>query len=138
MDETEVVFVNVGQEADITLDAYPDSVFKGVVTEVGNSAIRSQVGFGQSSVDFKVVILLEDKIPNVRPGLSANAKIDVARVEDALSIPIQCLTVRRRSEIEKAAPADSTARAGGDDSEDQQEGKPGRGDDVWRRAAERE
>lgn len=99
VDETEVVLVHIGQEAVITLDAYPDSSFAGVITEVGNSAIRTQVGLGQSSVDFKVVITLTDRIPGVRPGLSASAKIRVAEASDALSIPIQCLTVRKRSDF---------------------------------------
>ncbi|MDH3214915.1 MAG: efflux RND transporter periplasmic adaptor subunit [Candidatus Krumholzibacteria bacterium] len=100
VDETEVVFVRVGQQAAVMLDAYPNRTFAGVVTEVGNSAIRSQIGLGQSSVDFKVVISVQDSIPNVRPGLSASADIGVAEEKDALSIPIQCLTVRQRSELE--------------------------------------
>jgi len=107
VDETEVVFVRVGQEARITLDAYPNRSFNGVVTEVGNSAIRTQVGLGQSSVDFKVVISVADSIPNVRPGLSASAKVNVAEVKDALSVPIQCLTIRQRSEISGTAEADT-------------------------------
>ena len=100
VDETEVVFVEVGQGAVVTLDAYPDSSFNGVVTEVGNSAIRAQLGMGQSSVDFKVVILVQDPIPSVRPGLSASAKISVAEEHEVLAIPIQCLTVRRAGELE--------------------------------------
>jgi HlyD family secretion protein len=75
VDETEVVFVRVGQPAFISLDAYPDDTFDGVVMEVGNSAIRTQIGLGQSSVDFKVVISVHD------------------------SIPIQCLTIRQRDEL---------------------------------------
>jgi HlyD family secretion protein len=102
VDETEVVSIQVGQEAIITLDAYPDTSFTGTVTEVGNSAIRTQVGLGQSSVDFKVVVTLTDHIPNVRPGLSASAKIRVAERNEVVSVPIQCLTVRKRSEIEDA------------------------------------
>ncbi|MFQ5511310.1 MAG: efflux RND transporter periplasmic adaptor subunit [Candidatus Krumholzibacteriia bacterium] len=115
VDETEVVYVKVGQEAIITLDAYPDSSFAGTVTEVGNSAIRTQVGLGQSSVDFKVVVTLTDRIPNVRPGLSASAKIRVAEAPDALSIPIQCLTVRKRSEFEEED--DSVGESGEEDAD---------------------
>jgi HlyD family secretion protein len=95
VDETEVVYVEIGQPARITLDAFPDTPFKGVVTEVGNSAVRSQVGLGQTSVDFKVVVSVRDTIPDARPGLSASVEIDVAEAHAALSIPIQCLTLRR-------------------------------------------
>ncbi len=118
VDETEVVLVQIGQEVVITLDAYPDSSFAAVVTEVGNSAIRTQVGLGQSSVDFKVVVTLTDRIPNVRPGLSASAKIRVAEASDALSIPIQCLTVRKRSDFDD----DGDAAVGDDEHDEEVEG----------------
>jgi len=126
VDETEVVYVRVGQPAKVTLDAHPDSSFKGVVTEVGNSAVRSQLGLGQTSVDFKVVVAVEDSIPNVRPGLSANVEIEVATVKDALSIPIQCLTVRRSSELKTekdeevadSAGADAEEAAGDEDADE--------------------
>ena len=62
---------------------------------------------GQTSVDFKVVILLTDRIPNVRPGLSANAKIRVAHEDNVVSIPIQCLTVRDKSDLAGGGEADS-------------------------------
>jgi HlyD family secretion protein len=115
VDETEVIFVKVGQPAKVTLDARPDTTFGGVVTEVGNSAVRSQLGLGQTSVDFKVVVAVQDSIPDVRPGLSASVEIDVAEVKDALSIPIQCLTMRKKSDLGKgpgAARADSSAGGG--------------------------
>jgi HlyD family secretion protein len=115
VDETEVVSVRVGQEAVITLDAYPDSTFAGRVTEVGNSAIRAQLGLGQTSVDFKVVIAIEDVIPNVKPGLSASAKIKVAHKADAMSIPIQTLTVRRRSDLQEDEPPDEEMSDEADD-----------------------
>lgn len=108
VDETEVVYVRIGQKASVTLDAYPDRSFDGVVTEVGNSAIRTQIGLGQSSVDFKVVISIRDSIPNVRPGLSASAKIEVAEARDVRAVPIQCLTIRRRSDLPAAFSADTT------------------------------
>lgn len=120
VDETEVVSVRLGQEAVVTLDAYPDRSFRGIVTEVGNSAIRTQVGLGQSSVDFKVVISIRDTIPNVRPGLSSSAKIEVAEETEALSIPIQCLTARQKGDLETdAGTGDTTAVAATDDVEDE-------------------
>jgi HlyD family secretion protein len=124
VDETEVVFMEVGQTAVVNLDAYPDSSFAGVVTEVGNSAIRTSVGLGQSSVDFKVVIAVKDVIPNVRPGLSCNARVEVAKEESVLSVPIQCLTVRKRSDLEGSA-----AESSGDDEETAEVGEDETTDD---------
>lgn len=128
VDETEVIFIKAGQAAKVTLDARPDTTFRGVVTEVGNSAVRSQLGLGQTSVDFKVVVAVQDSIPDVRPGLSASVEIDVADVKNALSIPIQCLTMRKKSDLANAsgaAHADSSAGGGSAavdaDSDKQQE-----------------
>jgi HlyD family secretion protein len=118
VDETEVVRVRTGQKATVRLDAQPDTTFRGVVTEVGNSALRAQVGLGQESVDFKVVVAIEDSIPSIRPGLSASVDIAVAEEKHVLAVPIQCLTVRdperladerRRGQHKKAEPADSAA-----------------------------
>jgi len=109
VDETEVVYINIGDPAEVTLDAYPDTTYKGKVTEIGNSPIygTSSVS-GQRGVDFKVIITLTDTIPGVRPGLSADSDIIVARRDSAVSIPIQSLTVRQRQEIRSAEPSDST------------------------------
>jgi HlyD family secretion protein len=101
VDETEVVMVKPGQPAVVRLDARPDTTFKGIVTEVGNSAIRSQAGLGQESVDFKVKVALQDEIPNVRPGLSASVDITVAREKGVLAIPIQSLTVRDEARLKR-------------------------------------
>lgn len=123
VDETEVVSVELGQAARVSLDAFPDTTFRGVVSEVGNAAVRSQVGVGQTSVDFKVVVTVEDTIPSVRPGLSANVEIDVAQARDVPAVPIQCLTLRRSSEIGK-----SGTDAGGEARDSVAAGEgPGRG-----------
>lgn len=101
VDETEVVMVKPGQKAVVRLDARPDTTFQGVVTEVGNSAIRSQAGMGQESVDFKVVVAIKDEIPAVRPGLSASVDITVAQEKGVLAVPIQSLTVRDEARLKR-------------------------------------
>jgi HlyD family secretion protein len=93
--------VKPGQPAVVRLDARPDTTFQGVVTEVGNSAIRSQAGLGQESVDFKVKVAIKDVIPNVRPGLSASVDITVAEEKSALAVPIQSLTVRDEARLKR-------------------------------------
>jgi len=94
VDETEVVRVDVGQLVDVGIDAFPDTTFAGVVTEVGNSPIYTSTGQNRQAVDFKVTITLTDKIVGVRPGLSAKADIRVARSEGALALPIGAVMVR--------------------------------------------
>jgi len=111
VDETEVVNIRIGNRAKVTLDAFPDTSYAGEVTEVGNSPILAS---GQQGVDFKVVITITDTIPDVRPGLSADAEITVAEREKAVSIPIQSLTVRRAKDLKDYAAPDSTAGSDGE------------------------
>jgi HlyD family secretion protein len=116
-DETDIVSVQIGQEATVTIEAIPNRVFHGKVTEIGNTAILRSSGLAasqsttssQEAKDFKVVIALDDPPAEIRPGLSATAKIVTATRRDVLSIPIQALTVRTQRELE--TPADSNAPA---------------------------
>jgi HlyD family secretion protein len=109
VDETEVVHINLGDLAKVTLDAFPDTSYAGRVTEIGNSPILSTSATGQQGVDFKVVVTITDTIPNVRPGLSADTEITVAERTEVPSIPIQSLTVRRKKDLKEQEKADSIA-----------------------------
>ena len=72
VDETDIVNVKLGQEAQVKVDALPDTPIKGSVTEIGNSAINT-AGRQQEAKDFKVVIQLDDPPATLRPGLSCTA-----------------------------------------------------------------
>ena len=111
VDETDIVNVKFGQEADVTIDAVPGKVFKGKVTEVGSQAVLRSSGLtttqtttsSQEAKDFKVVVTLENPPDNLRPGLSATAKIKTAERKNVVAIPIQALAMRTRKELEEAA-----------------------------------
>ena len=113
VDETDIVNLQLGQQADVTIDAVPDHTFKGHVIEIGNTAIlRSSGQVASSSAtssteakDFKVVVALDDPPDTIRPGLSCTAKIVTATRHDVLAIPIQALTVRQKGDLEDAAKA---------------------------------
>ena len=98
VDETDVPYIEVGDSTVLELDAFPDRLFSGVVTEIGNSAIRppaSTAGSGQTAaIDFEVVISMDDPPGGIRPDLSATADIVTATRKNALSVPIIALTVR--------------------------------------------
>ncbi|MCP4291761.1 MAG: efflux RND transporter periplasmic adaptor subunit [bacterium] len=94
VDETEVVKVELGQDAIITIDAFPEREFMGSVTEIGNSPVRTGTGSSTEAVDFEVKITLLETVPNIRPGLSAKAEIEVAKRPDALAIPLGAVTIR--------------------------------------------
>jgi HlyD family secretion protein len=102
VDETDIVSVKLGQSADVTVDALPGKVFKGHVTEVGDQALLRSTGVATSQTtsgqeeakDFKVVITLDSPSDELRPGLSTTAKIETARRDDVVTIPIQALALR--------------------------------------------
>ena len=94
VDETEVVKVELGQPAEIEIDAFPGEAFAGHVTEIGNSPLRVRTGASREAVDFEVKITLEAAPPGIRPGLSAKAEITVADRDSALAVPLGAVTVR--------------------------------------------
>jgi HlyD family secretion protein len=102
VDETDIVNVQVGQPADITVDALPGRIFKGHVTLVGDQALLRSTGIATSqstsgteeAKDFKVVVTLDQPDDALRPGLSTTAKITTAHKSDVLALPIQALTVK--------------------------------------------
>jgi HlyD family secretion protein len=97
VDETEIPTVQLNQEARVMIDAVPDRTFRGRVTEIGNSPIQTttQQNAGQrQATTFKVVITLEEPVPDIRPGFTCTAEITTARRANVVSVPIQALTVR--------------------------------------------
>ncbi|MBB5330259.1 efflux RND transporter periplasmic adaptor subunit [Tunturiibacter gelidoferens] len=114
VDETDIVNISLNQTADVTVDALPGRVFKGHVTEVGDQALLRTTGVATSqsttgteeAKDFKVVVTLDQVTDELRPGLSATAKITTAHKPNALIIPIQAL-VQRDPAVEKALAANA-------------------------------
>ena len=95
VDETDIPFVEMGQRAKVTIDAMPDLVFTGIVTEIGNSPIQTTgTGTTRTATNFKVTITLEGQVSEMRPGFTCTAEITTATRQKALSAPIQSLTIR--------------------------------------------
>jgi HlyD family secretion protein len=99
VDETDIPFVQIGQAAKIKIDAIADRTFNGKVTEIGNSPIQ-QAGAqappstARTATNFKVTVTIEGQIPEVRPGFTCTAEITTATRANAISVPIQAMTVR--------------------------------------------
>ena len=123
VDETDIVNVKLGQSAEVTIDAIPNQTFKGTVTEIGDNAIirstgvstSQSTGGNQEAKDFKVVVTLTTPPENLRPGLSATAKITTGQEHDAVAIPIQAITMRDKNDLDAqknpGKPASKTAPA---------------------------
>lgn len=117
VDETDIPNVKLEQTADVMIDAYPSKTFKGHVTQIGESAVGRTTGTTSGTTssgstatsadeakDFKVVVVIDNPPPNLRPGLSATAKITTATRQNTVAVPIQAVTVRMRRELEENAP----------------------------------
>jgi len=102
VDETDVVRIHMGDSAEVAIDAFPDTVFAGHVTEIKNSSVLgvgAQTGTGtDQAVDYQVMVTLNNPPPGVRPDLSATARIVTDRRRQVMSVPIIALTVRDASD----------------------------------------
>ncbi len=116
VDETDVVSVKLGQVADVRVDAFPNQIFKGKVTEVGSSALVKTVSAtAQESKDFKVVITLDDPSKLLKPGLSASADIIVAEKKGVLQVPISSLALKDTQAVQGKTVEPSRDRAAGEE-----------------------
>jgi HlyD family secretion protein len=120
VNENDIVRVHLGDTAIIEVDAYLDQKFKGIVSEIANSANTT----GQISADqvtsFEVrIILLENSYKHLitsdrpfpfRPGMTASVEIQTQKKDSVLSVPIEAVTARSDSEINKKIILKSTSQ----------------------------
>jgi HlyD family secretion protein len=119
VDETNVPNVQIGQLAKITIDAIPDRSFRGHVTEIGNSPIQATGANASTSTqatNFKVVVVLDEPVPEVRPGFTCTADITTASRKNVVSVPIPAVAVRElvydaNGQVVKEPPPDKKRRA---------------------------
>jgi HlyD family secretion protein len=94
VDETDVPAITLGDSVTVRVDAFAGRLFPGTVTRIGNSSIQTPGAGMDQSVDYEVVVTLENPPAELRPDLSATAEIVTAVRPDALAVPIIALTVR--------------------------------------------
>lgn len=119
VNENDVVNVALGDTAGVAVDAYQDQIFKGVVTEIANSARVSGAGTQDQVTNFPVKVRLLGQAPitkgqaadalrptkadetplhttqqSFRPGMSGTVDISTQTVFNAMAVPIQAVTVR--------------------------------------------
>jgi HlyD family secretion protein len=94
VDENDVVLIAIGDTAKIHVDAFSDRTFKGVVTQIGNSAVTKGTGTQDEVVNFEVKVLILNPENKLRPGMSCDANIETKTKANVLSVPIQSVTAR--------------------------------------------
>ncbi len=131
VNENDIVNVSLSDTASIEVDAYPNRSFKGVVTEIANSAEVTGSGSAEQITNYKVKIRIttphnldqapgdfiamnvsenpeENFVPNFKPGMSATVDIKTNTVYDVVTVPIQAVTVRDFAS-DTTAQSDTTA-----------------------------
>ncbi|MEM9548148.1 MAG: efflux RND transporter periplasmic adaptor subunit [Bacteroidota bacterium] len=112
--ENDILRVSLNDLVDIEVDAYLDKVFKGQVTEIANSASNIASAAASLNTDQVTNFVVKVRIDPAsyqsilngaqrypfRPGMSASVDIYTNEVADALSVPIQSVTVREKDEDE--------------------------------------
>jgi HlyD family secretion protein len=101
VDENDIVSIAVGQDAEITVDALPDHVLKGKVSEIANSANAAGVGTTEQKTEFEIKIAVTDPPQTLRPGMTATADVFTKTNDSALSVPIQSVAVRTVDQLAK-------------------------------------
>ena len=110
VNENDIIRVGLGDTCDIEVDAYLDHDFKGIVTNIANSAMSSGMGTDQiTNFEVKVRVLRNsysglsnEKQPDqspFRPGMSATVDVRTKQVTDVLVVPIQAVTTRSEKRI---------------------------------------
>ena len=138
INENDVVNVVLGDSASIEIDAYPEQTFRGVVTEIANSARVTGQGTQEQVTNFPVKVRILDvhntiaagmaritaaetassEPPNFRPGMSGTVDVYTHTVEDAVAVPIQAVTVRDMNKVKRDMLLKERRRNDGDSSPD--------------------
>ena len=138
VNENDVVNISLQDTASIEVDAYPDRQFKGVVTEIANSARIAGQGTQEQVTNFPVKVRIVDihnadkapeasaeirseevalpleNMPQFRPGMSSTVDIYTDHAADCVTVPIQAVTVRDFNKLDEDDEDNSDENDGGD------------------------
>jgi HlyD family secretion protein len=119
VNENDITRVNLGDTALISVDAYLDHKFKGVVSEIANSAKTTGLSADQvTNFDVKILVLAssyqslvkKDEQNPLRPGMSASVDIQTETRKNVLCVPIQSVTTRSDTTKVQVAPSAENIR----------------------------
>jgi len=137
VDETDIARLVLNQDVEIALDAFPDTTFKGTVTEIGNAA-KTAGAFQDEVTNFEVTILITDTVPGIKPGMNATVDITTDVREDVIKIPIQSVVMRKPPEEKLEGKTENPDNSSGaiaaenssDESSKKDNGKKGKEEDI--------
>ncbi len=118
VDENDVVLVSKGDTAIVNIDAFGNKQFKGIVYQIGNTAVTTGTGTQEQVVNFEVKLKFVEFNPGFRPGMSCNANIETKTLHNVISVPIQSVTARSNNMLmsENAGESNSSSTKKKDNS----------------------
>jgi HlyD family secretion protein len=127
VDEADISRILLEQKATFTVDSYPEQTFKGKVIQIRSAPIITQ-----NVVTYVVVVNVDNSDMKLKPGMTANVSIEVAKKDDVLKLPPAALRFKPKTNADEAKEkgngasgqktANTVATAGG-------KGAPGKGRD---------
>jgi len=119
VDEADISRIKMDQSASFTVDSYPEQSFKGKVVQIRNAPIITQ-----NVVTYVTVVNVDNTDLKLKPGMTANVSIEVARKDDALKLPPAALRFKPKSKNEESKQARQNGAAAGNGARPGS-GKPG-------------
>jgi HlyD family secretion protein len=101
VDETDIANVEMNQPVEIELDAFPDTAFAGHVSQIGNTAQVTGMGTQDQVTNFLVTILVDDTVPNIKPGMTATCDITTDERAGVINVPIGAIVLRDEELLKK-------------------------------------
>jgi HlyD family secretion protein len=123
VNENDIVKVSLGDTAEVEVDAYNNRKFKGIVTEIANSATTSTATTSDQVTNFVVKVrILRSSYQDLaqtfgskrsvfRPGMSASVEIQTEHVDKAITLPIEAVTTRNKADLDSATAGKPVKRA---------------------------
>jgi len=99
VDENDIVSIALGQEAEIAVDAMPETKLRGLVSEISSSANVGAAGTLDQKTEFEIKIAISNPPAALRPGMTASAEITTKTNESALCVPLQSVAVRTLDQL---------------------------------------
>jgi len=96
VDEADISRIQLDQPASFTVDSYPEQSFRGKVVQIRSAPIITQ-----NVVTYAVVVNVDNSDLKLKPGMTANVSIEVAKREDVLKLPPAALRFKPKSKTDE-------------------------------------
>ncbi|NTV48973.1 MAG: efflux RND transporter periplasmic adaptor subunit [Geobacteraceae bacterium] len=107
VDEADISRIQLNQKASFTVDSYPEQTFQGKVVQIRSAPIITQ-----NVVTYVVVVNVDNNNMKLKPGMTANVSVEVAKKDDVLKLPPAALRFKPKSKVNDAKDKDNGDRSG--------------------------